>query len=262
MKQFAIAAAMLLVLTAEISAQSSISHSDLARAEELVAFMESKWDSLERHYDVHEAEALVFIMASREFNMGLLEVARTYHHVMSRSSGIEITDAEQDVLSLERFREIGFEEVGGRWYYGNREVTMGEQFKTPESLKARAPDRSAINVHIGLTSMRYDPLTQDITIVAETNLPEGMSLMSNLKLNGAIRWQDKESVANGKVVFEFQNLSRGSYEFSITSPAASVQPASVKKLIGETGQNLLGELVEYSPVWRKQVRFSKAFAIQ
>lgn len=88
-----------------------------------------------------------------------------------------------------------------------------------------------------------------VQVVGEADVPDGMKLMIGLH-NPQARYsaQDKVEVQRGR--FEsaaFSNrgaaLPSGKYEVSISSPTPSLQPRSVRAVIGENGQNLSGPAV-------------------
>jgi hypothetical protein len=82
----------------------------------------------------------------------------------------------------------------------------------------------------------------------KTNLPDETELITSLcDMDENILAQDKDTVKNGMVSFgPFRNKSEkihGKYIFDVTMPVMSVQPLSVKKILGENGENLSGVLV-------------------
>ncbi len=89
----------------------------------------------------------------------------------------------------------------------------------------------------------------------KTNLPSGMELMIALgNPNISYAAQDKVKVSNGTfTTATFSNkgsaLPPGTYSLSIQSPMASVQPQSVRDVIGARGGNLTGPFVKYDEKW-------------
>ena len=114
--------------------------------------------------------------------------------------------------------------------------------------RPKAKSGKAIQVVIDINLQKNS--AGKIRVVAETNLPDNMQMMVGLR-NRAIGFfaQDfKVSVDRGN--FEsnwFSNkgkaLPSGTYEISISSPITDLQPDSVKRVIGNKGENLVGNMI-------------------
>jgi len=103
-------------------------------------------------------------------------------------------------------------------------------------------------------------------IVGRTNLPAGMELMVSLRRNeNAYFAQAKAAVANG----QFQAgpfsqkgvpLNPGRYLIEVSSPLATLQPPSVRAIIGQKGENLRGVAARVA-FGEKVVAFSQFIAV-
>jgi hypothetical protein len=64
------------------------------------------------------------------------------------------------------------------------------------------------------------------------------------------------------LVTDFGNVVADNYELTITSPVVSVQPEKIKPLLGENGENLVGDLVSYDASWGSYfLEFKSLFTI-
>ena len=81
----------------------------------------------------------------------------------------------------------------------------------------------------------------------DTNLPDETKLMLTLSDGNQYRGQANVAIKSGKCKSDsFTNKGnklRGEYTLEISMPIATVQPDSVRKLIGNKGENLSGDLV-------------------
>lgn len=118
-------------------------------------------------------------------------------------------------------------------------------------------------------SMEAQPITNNgkTKFSIKTNLPNNTELMISLKNQKSnYAAQDKVSVSNGSAqTSEFSNLDKaltpGTYQLEITTPIASVQPSSVKSLIGDNGINLTGSYIVNDETSNKTVDFKKSVTI-
>jgi hypothetical protein len=85
-----------------------------------------------------------------------------------------------------------------------------------------------------------------VRILGTTNLPRGMTLMADLrKVDAEYFAQDKVEVVNGRISTTWfsdagKALPSGAYEVNISSPLPALQPAAVRAVIGQKGENLSG----------------------
>ena len=221
---------------------STISSAD----EQIYSYMESIWDKYDQIAGTgsDRSEALVFIDASEHFNKSLLEISRAYNKVAALKAGnTPLTDAEQDVLSMDRFQNIGFLNNNGQWSFEGVNVNMGTSLPLPDSMKPQQPETGhAINVTMSILTV--ENFNGVVKIVVATNLPDGTDLMGNLQLSGSNIAQDSVSVNNGKAEWVFPNVAVGSHNFEIIMPVVEGQPDSVKARLSERGRNLTGDLVK------------------
>ena len=119
-------------------------------------------------------------------------------------------------------------------------------------------------VHINLTAVGAEAGLPKLT--GETNLPDGMGLMmsiSNKELGYSA--QAKVTVSGGRYESEIfsdggQALSDGQYIASLVMPIPSVQPDSVKGIIGQNGEHLTGSLIE-SGMLGKSLEIEHSFIV-
>lgn len=87
-----------------------------------------------------------------------------------------------------------------------------------------------------------------VTVTAESNLPDGTQLSSSVFQEGGFIAQDSQTLRDGMVSFgPFSDnggpIPSGTYDVSVTMPIARNQPAEVRAVIGDAGENLTGPLV-------------------
>jgi hypothetical protein len=123
----------------------------------------------------------------------------------------------------------------------------------------------ALAINVVLTAKADNP--EHPVIVGKTNLPDGTELMVTISRKASsFMAQDKTRVMKG----EFragpfsQNgsaLNPGTYAIEISSPIASVQPASVQTVIGQGGSNLGGPLAKRSEFGGKVIEYKTTFQV-
>lgn len=98
------------------------------------------------------------------------------------------------------------------------------------------------------------PIVHDGKVIFDigTNLPNGTQLMVDLSGNDYYG-QTKVIVENGTITTEaFSNkgqaLLSGNYKVEVSMPLPAIQSNSVRNVIGNTGENMIGELVEKSSI--------------
>lgn len=85
-------------------------------------------------------------------------------------------------------------------------------------------------------------------IVGHTNLPSHMKLMLDLRaMDGSYFAQDSIEVVDGRITSAWfsdkgRPLRFGLYDISVSSPLPSLQPSSVRSMIGSNGENLAGSV--------------------
>jgi hypothetical protein len=227
-------------------------------------------DDYQTRFGIEKGEALTLIAASKEFKRPIIEVARVYDLIENSKLGWKISPAELDIMNIKRFKDIGFQQRDGAWYYGDETVNMGTPLPTPESMKPAQPDEGK-KLEVTLEAQSEISDLKTLQIKGKTNLPDGTKLMIHLSCP-EIGYDagDPAIVANGK--FEtswFSNSTRtlnrledGKYVLEISTPTVSVHDESVKKVLGENGRNMTGKLIQFDEVLGKCVRFSKTINVQ
>lgn len=89
----------------------------------------------------------------------------------------------------------------------------------------------------------------EITVNAETNLPEDTSLQASFYVSGgAFIAQDTKQVVHGSATFgpfsDHGSPLHGAYDFSITAPIPRNQPRDVHQCLGAAGEKMTGPLVK------------------
>lgn len=108
-----------------------------------------------------------------------------------------------------------------------------------------------------------------VRIVGTTNLPDGTIVMVTLQ-NASSEYtaQDKTAVSSGEFKTGFFGndgppLVAGTYQVTINTPVAQVQPDNVQAIIGKQGENLTGSFVKTASIGdSKIVRFSQDIEIR
>lgn len=227
-------------------------------------YAESIWDDFEKQFNTDVAEALVFIAVSKHFNLPLLEVFRGYSIIQNKNY-YSFSDSELCALGIERFRDIGFIEKNGRWYYEGTPIRMGEIFPLPPDMETLPPeDGQEIDVDITI-SVYFDG--NSLIIQGTSNLSEGMLLMlsfRNLETNYFA--QDKVSISDNEFIshgFTNRNekISAGNYILQLSSPIFSVQPDEVKPYLGNRCRNLIGKLIEFNVIGGNTINYVEQIAI-
>jgi hypothetical protein len=106
----------------------------------------------------------------------------------------------------------------------------------------------------------------NVEFVGKTNLPDGMELMINISNKSGYSAQSKQTVQEGSFKSgQFTNkgypLKSGKYSIEIITPTASVQSENVKRIIGDNGINLVGDLIKHDNDWGNQLVFQEQFTV-
>ena len=227
-------------------------------------------DEYQKRYGVEKGEALTLIETAKEFKKTIIEVARTYDMIEDSKAGWKITPAELDTMNIKRFKDIGFQQRDGTWYYGDKLVNMGTPLPTPESMKPSQPeDGKALEVTFETQAVISDLKT--LVIKGKTNLPDKTELMIHLSCP-EIGYDAGDPTFVSKGQFEsskFSNSTRplgrlgdGKYVLEISTPTVSVLEEPVKKILGDKGRNMTGELVKFDEVLGNRVVYSTMIDVQ
>lgn len=128
----------------------------------------------------------------------------------------------------------------------------------------------------GCSSNQDKKITVDITVKEEfdsdnrlkiygsTNLPDDMELMLSITGEDEYSDQSKVHVYNGLFESDWisnqgRGLKSGNYNLLLTSSAATLQPNDVQKLLGQQGENLVGEYIVPVELIGNVVGFTYAF---
>lgn len=209
-------------------------------------------------------EAEVFISASNQFNIPLIEIFRGYY-ITKNNSYHNFSDAQLDVLAIVRFVSLGFVEENYRWYFDGAPVRMGEILPLPPDMERMLPDKGrAIDVSIDIFGEQPD---DKFIVSGICNLPNSLKLMISVKNRDYEYWaQDSVIVTNGIFISQgFTNtgkkLSPGEYLIEISSPIYSVQPEETKDILGSRCRNLIGKNVEYSTIGGNMIKYAKPLVV-
>ena len=122
----------------------------------------------------------------------------------------------------------------------------------------------AIDVHIS-TSIEGNA---NPIIVGQTNLPNSTILMVIIsRQQDSYRAQSKTKVSRGKFYagpFSQKGapLNPGVYNLDISTPLSTLQPLEVQEVIGKSGNNLKGMLIEILPFGDNVVKYKKEIRIR
>src|ERR1017187_3953720 len=213
-------------------------------------------EDLESKYGIEKGEALGSIATAKEFKKTIIEVCRIYDRIENPKMNIHLSDAEIDALNIKRFKDIGFIEREGVWYFENQIVNVGNPLPTPESMKPQQPDENKqFEVTMEAESTISDLKT--LQVKGKTNLPDQTDVMIYISCpENGYEGDDKAVVMGGR--FEsslFSNSRRplnrledGQYIIEITTPTVQVLDPSVKKVLGKAGRNMTGKLIQFDSV--------------
>lgn len=142
------------------------------------------------------------------------------------------------------------------------ETIVQPEQKQASDIKEEPKPVGKINVTLNISPNINDG---KVIFKGDTNLPEGTELLVTLQNKDKYKGQANATVTNG--TFETEEFSQqdkalpsGKYNVEIVMPIASVQPDSVKEIIGENSSNLEGNLVKNEKLG-KIVRATKDFEI-
>lgn len=89
------------------------------------------------------------------------------------------------------------------------------------------------------------------TIIGRTNLPSGTELIISLERGASAYKAESKSVVGGDGCFGSEPFTQGGdpvnpgdYVIDVLMPVTSVQPQSVRNIVGDRGQNIIGPLVK------------------
>jgi hypothetical protein len=232
---------------------------------EIHDYMQSIWNSYEEKHSINDAEAFVYFNTANHFELSLLEVNRAFTLVQNHRLKLNLSINEIDALALKRFSDINIlTNNEGFALFKDKSALLGEAYPTPEDMLVSPPEANKeIEVYFSCEIER--PEGKYVQVVGTTNLPENTTLMITFSSKEhSYMAQAKTSVLLGgaftsDVFVNVKNknnvIVNGVYTISITVPIISVQPDSVKVLMGKKGRNLLGKYVEEDAIFGKTVHY-------
>jgi hypothetical protein len=233
-------------------------------------YIQTIGDDYQNKFGIEKGEALVSVATSKEFKRTIVEVCRIYDLIENAKSGSDLTDAEIDALNMRRFKDIGFVERDGTWYFDNQEVNMGNPLPTPESMKPKQPEEGK-KLEVTMEAEVVVSDLKTLQIKGKTNLPDETELMIHISCP-AMDYSagDKAVVLNGQ--FEsgpfsdsrrpLNRLGDGRYLLEIITPTVNVLNETAKIVLGEGGKNMAGKLIKFDEVFGKSVSYSKMVIVQ
>jgi hypothetical protein len=258
----------------EVQAPSKTNEADIKKFTpveiQIHDYSQTVGDAYQTRFGIEKGEALALMAASKEFKKPIIEVARVYDLIEGSKMGRNITAAELDTINMKRLKDIGFQQREGAWYYGDAAVDMGIPLPIPESMKPAQPEEGR-KLEVTLAAQAEISDVKTLRIKGKTNLPDETKLMIYISCP-EIGYEagDPTFVTNGQ--FEsswFSNSKRplnrlgdGKYIVEISTPTVEVLDESVKKVLGENGRNMTGNLVKFDEVFGNCVRFSKTIDVQ
>ena len=227
-------------------------------------------EDLEGKYGIEKGEALGSIATAKEFKKTIIEVCRIYGQIENPKMNIHLSDAEIDALNIKRFKDIGFVEREGVWYFENQIVNMGNPLPTPESMKPQQPDENK-QFEVTMEAKATISDLKTLQVKGKTNLPDQTDVMIHISCpENGYEAGDKAVVMGGS--FEsssFSNSKRplnrledGQYIIEITTPTVQVLDSSVKKVLGEDGKNMTGKLIQFDSILGNRMIYTTSVNVQ
>lgn len=105
-----------------------------------------------------------------------------------------------------------------------------------------------------------------VEFIGKTNLPDETEIMVTLTNYNGYKGQDETYIQDGSFTagpFSDKDfaLPNGTYNVRITTPIARLQPDSVKKILGDKGVNLVGDLITYDSTFGNLLEYNESFDI-
>jgi len=221
------------------------------KGQQVYDFVQEYGDYYDDKYGYFHGDDLVFIDAAQKYQMSLLDAIwqfRIIDNQVFRERGgsvIELTEDESKIVSFMAFTKgdsFFHHDEAYTWYYGGRQIRMGEIPPLPESMQQKMPEEGkAIDVQF---TVRKD--TEWLNLL--TNLPENCELFL---LTNTMKSAQKCRVSNGKLSIPMdENISW----LSISSNVFSTDQLG-KGLLGEKNRNLVGQYVQYHPIIGNNIEF-------
>lgn len=180
-------------------------------------------------------------------------------------------NGKRDTLSILSYSDNMYEGSVSDYYFNGkkeyntydinanpRNVKVGSLFDIITFFEKNVPMRKAeyteatkentiINVSLEAT---YTVESDKVIVSIKTNLPDDTHISMTLTGPNDYFSQDSETIKNGaakgSLFRKGAKLNKGTYELEISTPIPSVQPDSVRKIIGANGEFLTGPYVKES----------------
>lgn len=218
--------------------------------EKVYNFVKKYEAEYEDKFGYFRGEHLIFIDAAQYFDIGLLDAFWSFTKVQNKLSeemGIKmpvVTEAEQkiiDFLNLPISPKRFSYDISHTWYYNGRQIRMGEIPPLPPSMQRKLPEQGK-EFYVTIRAKK-----ENGNIVVKTNLPEHCKiLMKHDKTN----FFQEYTVLNGEVIIKDANdISKIIIDSTIHSSDTSIQ-----EIVGEKSRNLVGEVIEYHPVYGNRIK--------
>ncbi|MFT8888069.1 MAG: caspase family protein [Ethanoligenens sp.] len=213
-------------------------------------FIEKYGDTYNDKYGYFQGENLVFIDAAQYFDIGLLDVYWKYVKVQNKlavEKGIKmplLSEAEDKIVTFLGFTKSPMRfsfDVSHTWYYNGRQIRMGEIPPLPPSMQRRLPD-------IGKEfSVNLDAKKEEGQIIIETNLPDSCELFI---WDNKAKFSKKYTIEKGKIII----LDAEEIEKVLIDSGVFTSDRIIQDIIGDKCHNLVGNHVEYHPIYGNQLR--------
>lgn len=187
--------------------------------------------------DKKDFTSLAFYPLNHEEKLSLLTY-ETYngHIVINIDNNYHSTDSEYSIYNIDSDPK------------SKKVESLNELLNPLKGFKNESSETKTIDVYINTV---YHKADGKIKIDLETNLPNETKLMLTIKKGDQSISQDNVIISGGKATSpgfsdEGYIFKKGTYSLEISMPILSVQTDNVRKILGNRGENLKGDLVIYS----------------
>lgn len=218
-------------------------------------FVERYGDEYCDKYGYFHGDDLIFIDAAQYCNVSLLDAIWKFRKVdnkIYRDRGVKTSVLTEDEEKLVAF--LGFTrspkffsyDMSHTWYYNGRQIRMGEIPPLPPSMQRKLPIMGKeLNIDIKAEKLNS-------TIIIKTNIPNGCEIFIN---DNVKKFPNKYKVTDGAIeIKDAKEITKIVIDSGIFS-----EDEKLKELLGEKNQNIMGQLVEYHPIYGNQVKCSFVF---
>lgn len=181
------------------------------------------------YYPKNNSETLCLVAFNRNgYEISVSDELHESNTLKYSTYDINVTEKNKEVSTIDDLKKFMFVEIGDG------------KSKTSEK----------IEVYLNVQEVKTSE--GKVYFEIDTNLPNETSLMVSVS-GGDYNASSKVSIENNKATTEtFSNkgnaLNSGEYTVEVTMPVANIQSNAVRDVIGNTGENMTGELVVKSSV--------------